>query len=266
MRNGNIARTLYFSLLLLTATAGGCGPDPKVKQDLANSQTALEAGQQDEAIMHAQTLLDRAPSGAGTAEALYMQGLAHEKKVAASPQEARANLQAARNCYTEAFAHQPSRQLEAYLHTSLANASYFQDDYVTALREWTTAYDQLDDNDLKSWVLYRIGLCRQRMGQFTDADQVLVAVQEKYPNTIPAQRAREKYGARAFSVQIATYANTAAADSTIGTLRQEGVAATRQSDPKGRSVVFVGPVPSYQQAVAMKTRYASKFPDAVIVP
>jgi tetratricopeptide (TPR) repeat protein len=156
--------------------------------------------------------------------------------------------------------------LEAYLHSSFANVCYFQDDYATALREWTTAYDQLDNNDIKAWVLYRIALCHQRSGRFEDADQALVAVQEQYPNTIPAQRAKEKYGTRNFSVQIATFANTASADTTIGTLRQDGVSATRRADGKGNAVVFVGPMSSYQQALTVKNRYAGRYPDAVIVP
>jgi len=132
--------------------------------------------------------------------------------------------------------------------------------------EWTTAYDSLDDDNIKAWVLYRVGLCRQRMGQFSDADQVLAAVQERYPSTIPAQRAKEKMGARNFSVQLATFADGSTADAAIGALRKEGVAATRQPDPKGRAVVFAGPVQSYQQAVALKARFAGKYPDAIIVP
>jgi tetratricopeptide (TPR) repeat protein len=266
MRNRNNAWMLGVSLALWSIAAGGCGPDQKAKQVLDESAAALENRDSDEAIMHAQVLLDRAPSGPGTAEALYLQGLAHEQKVAGSAVEARANLQAARDAYTEAFAHQPSPQLKAYLHTSLANVAYFQDDYATALREWSTAYDLLSDDAVKSWVLYRIGLCRQRSGQFAEADQILVAVQEKFPNTIPAQRAKEKYGARSFSVQIATFANSTAADTTIATLRQEGASATRRADARGNAVVFVGPVKTYQQALAMKNRYAGRYPDAVIVP
>src|SRR5262245_55401593 len=229
MRNPNISRMwLGISLTLAIVASSGCGPDQKAKQNLSESYSALESKEYDHAIEHAQELLDRSPNGPGTAEAFYFQGLAHEHMAASSQQDARANLQEARNCYTEAFAHQPSKQLESYLHTSLANVCYFLDDYATALREWTTAYEQLDDNELKSWVLYRIGLCHQRCGQFNEADQVLVAVQEKFPNTVPAQRAKEKYGARNFSVQIATFANSAAADTTIGSLRQEGVSATRR--------------------------------------
>jgi tetratricopeptide (TPR) repeat protein len=252
--------------LLIAITAIGCGPDQKAKKDLEESYLALESGRGDDAIMHAQYLLDRSPTGPGTAEALYVQGQAYEKRVASSQQEARANLQTAEHFYSEAFAHQPSRQLEAYLHSALANVSYFQDDYVTALREWTTAYESLEDKDVKSWVLYRVGLCHQRMGNFNEADQILVAVQEKYPDTIPAQRAKEKYGAKAFSVQLATFANATAADGVINSLRQDGTSAARRSDPKGHVVVFVGPVSSYQQALSLKARYATKYPDAVIVP
>ena len=49
-------------------------------------------------------------------------------------------------------------------------------------------------------------------------------------------------------------------------LRREGVLARKQSDAKGRSVLVVGPMASYQQALSIKSRYASKYPDAMIVP
>jgi tetratricopeptide (TPR) repeat protein len=275
MRYPHVARTprmttlnrLSLSLLLsCAALTGGCGPDKHAKEDLVAGFAALEAQQFDDAYARAEGYLGHVPNGPGTAEALYLKGRALEQKPAANPAQARTNLQAARAAYVEAFAKQPSKKLEAYLHTSLANVAYFLDDYTTAINEWTTAHGMLEDEDTKSWVLYRIGVSRQRLGQFAEADEVLAAVQERHGGTLPAQRAKEKMGARGFSVQLATYANTTAADATVGTLKQEGVAATKQADPKGRTVVFVGPLPSYQQALGVKARYAGKYPDAVIVP
>jgi tetratricopeptide (TPR) repeat protein len=260
-------RLWFVGLMVCGLGMPGCGPDKQAKQDLTEGYASLENQQFDDALSHADSFLAQHPNGQGSAEALYLKGRALEQKSVNGPAEARNNLTAARAAYVDAFAQKPSPKLESYLHTSLANVAYFLDDYVTAVNEWTTAYDALGDDDaIKAWVLYRIGLCKQRLGQFTDADQVLAAVQERYPNTLPAQRAKEKMGARGFSLQVATFANSAAADSTVGSLRQEGVSAIKQADPKGRTVVFVGPVPSYQQALSLKTRYAMKYPDAVIVP
>jgi tetratricopeptide (TPR) repeat protein len=251
---------------LVTVLAGGCGADPGSKQQLTEGYTALESQQYDQAIRRADEYLRAHPAGPGSAEALYLRGRALEQKPADSLEQARANLQAARGAYIEALGRSPSRKLEAYLHASLANVAYFQDDYATAISEWSAAYRMLEDESIKGWVLYRIGLSRQRLGQFADADATFAAVMQRYPNTVPAQRARERHGARAFNVQMATFAQSSSADTAIAELRMQGVPVHKQIDPKGRSVVLVGPLASYQQAQAMKARYAGKYPDAVIVP
>jgi len=99
-----------------------------------------------------------------------------------------------------------------------------------------------------------------------EADKVFAAVQQRYPKTIPAERASQKRGARGFSVQLATFASSQAADAAIAALGREAVPAMKQRDAKGRSVVLAGPMQSYQQAQAMKLRYAGRYPDAFIVP
>ena len=140
------------------------------------------------------------------------------------------------------------------------------DDYAAAATEWTTAYEKLDDPGVRSWVLYRVGICRQRLGQFDSADQVFAMVQRDYPNTVPAQRAREHQGARGFTVQFATFANSTTADGAMNTLRREGVLPVKATDAQGRSVVRAGPMPTYQQALSLKQRYADRYPDALILP
>jgi hypothetical protein len=52
----------------------------------------------------------------------------------------------------------------------------------------------------------------------------------------------------------------------VAALRKEGLVVTKQTDPRGRSILLHGPLPSYQQAQQVKARYASQFPDAIIVP
>ena len=251
---------------LVAVLLGGCAADPGSKQQLAAGYAALENRQYEQAIARADEYLRSHPAGAGSAEALYLRGRALEQKPADSLEQARANLQAARAAYIEALGRSPSRKLQAYVHTSLANVAYFQDDYPTAISEWTAAYGMLEDESIKAWVLYRIGLSRQRLGQFADADATFAAVMQRYPDTVPAQRARERHGARAFNVQMATFAQSNSADAAINELRAQGVPVHKQIDSKGRSVVLVGPLVSYQQAQAMKARYARRYPDALIVP
>ncbi len=265
-RNARMRSLLFAAMGLCLALLAGCASDKKAKVELGEGYTALESRQYDEAIGRANAFLQHTPAGPGSAEALYLKGRALEQKTAANQTDARANLQAARIAYIEALSRSPSPKLEAYIHTSLANVAYFQDDYATAINEWSSAYDKLDDENAKAWALYRVGVSKQRLGQFADADTVFAAVQQRYPNSVPAQRAREHQGVRGFSVQLATFSTSAAADAAIGTLRREGVLPTKQADSKGRYIVLAGPMPSYQQAQSLKARYALRFSDAIIVP
>jgi tetratricopeptide (TPR) repeat protein len=148
------------------------------------------------------------------------------------------------------------------LRTSLGNVAYFQDDYTTAIAQFTAAYDNLDSTDLKAWALYRIALSQQRQGHFDQADKTFALVQQNHANTIPAQRAREHQGAKAFFVQLATFAQPASADHAIADLKKQGVTATRVAGPEGHALLRVGPIASYSQAVFMKDRFAEKYPDA----
>jgi TolA-binding protein len=266
MRNSFLQWISVSVLTIVSIAASGCGPDQQAKRDLTVGYDALEAQQYDQAIASADAYLQQRPNGVGTAEALYLRGRGLEQRTVHSNAEAQANLQAARSAYIEALSKNPSPKLEAYLHTSLANVAYFQEDYGAAEQEWTKAYEQLDDEGLKSWVLYRVGLCRQRMDHFSEADQIFATVQQKYPNTVPAQRAREHQGARAFTVQFATFASPANADTAIAGFRRDGVNVLKQTDRQGRAIIVSTPQPTYRQAQALKARYALTYPSAIILP
>jgi tetratricopeptide (TPR) repeat protein len=244
----------------------GCDADQKTKSQLSTGYTALEARQYDAALAAADAQLARAPKGPGSAEALYLRGRALEQRVATSPHDARVGLQSARNAYAEALEHDPAPILEGYIRASLANVQYFQDDYASALREWSAAYRAIEDPSVKSWVLYRMGLCEQRLGQFEQADRTFAQVQKDFPNTVPAQRAREHQGARGFTVQLATFANATTAQQSIDALRRDGVVANASHDPHGRSVVRDGPMSSFYHDKTLKKSYADRYHYALILP
>jgi outer membrane protein assembly factor BamD (BamD/ComL family) len=230
---------------------------------------ALENQQYNEAIARAEEFLGSAPHGSGSPEALYLKGRALEGKNASGElgaEEVARNLQAAREVYIQALDRRPRQPLEAYIRTSLANVAYFQDDYRTAIAQWTAAYDMLDRDDLKAWAMYRVGVSQQRMGEFAQADQTFANVQATHPGTVPAQRAREHQGARAFYVQLATFASAQAAENAIVDLKRQGITATRASNAEGHSLLRLGPLASYGQAQYFKQQLAAQYPDAIVLP
>lgn len=265
----NKSKQVFLTTFLGFAAAlmSGCASDDKTKENLSSGYSALEEKQYDQAIARADAQLQKEPRGPAAAEALYLRGRALEQKPVSAPQEARANLIAARSSYGDALRNSPSPKLESYIRTSNANCAYFLDDYSTAASEWTAVYEKLEDPATRAWVLYRVGICRQRQGQFDLADQIFAQVQKDYPNTVPAKRAQEHHGARGFTVQFATFANPSSADGAVNTLRREGVMPSTEFDPMRKTtVVRVGPMQSYQQALALKQRYSDRYPDAMILP
>lgn len=254
-------------LILGGVVVFGCVENQPPRKALNEGYAALEQRQYDQAIDKADEFLRQSPAGPGSAEALYLRGRAYEQRTAPNPHEAQINLQNARTAYIQALEQNPSDKLEAYVRASLANVAYFQDDYTTALQQWLTSYNDLSNEPVvQAWVLYRIGLCRQRTNQFEQADRTFAAVQERFPNTIPAQRAREHAGARSFYVQLATFANVSGADQASAQLKRESVTPVRSIDAKGRHVLRVGPAQTYGQAQMLKSRFTSRYPDAMIVP
>ena len=280
MRNGHNSHALALMVTLVTISflVVGCAPK-KLKESVSSppaQQAVLDAGfvalegqQYNEAIAKADEFLKSSPHGAGSPEALYLKGRALEGKNLAAdvtPEQVNQNLTDAKAAYMQALDRVPREPLQAYIRTSLANVSYFQDDYPTAISQWTAAYDKLDRDDLKAWALYRVGVSQQRLGQFAQADQTFANVQQFHSGTVPAQRAQEHQGARAFYLQLATFANPQSATNAIVALKQKGINAGRATNAQGHTIVRVGPLPSYNQALYFKTQLASQYPDAIVLP
>lgn len=246
--------------------ASGCGSNPSVKNDLKAGYQSLETSNYDAAISQADASLRKNPAGRTAAEALYLKGRALEVKPYTSQAEADANFAAAREAYQQALTHNPRKDLDGLIRAGLGNTNYWLEDFNSAARHWAGAYEILSDRNAKSFVLYRIGLCYQRMGDFVGADQRFAMVQQTFPGTDAAARAREKQGYKEFNVQIGVFANAQNAAATIAQLQQEGLVVRKGSNKQGQTVVSLGPFRNYEQASAARDRAAARHPQAIVVP
>jgi outer membrane protein assembly factor BamD (BamD/ComL family) len=277
----NTFNALSAVILIVAAMSAGCAAKERTPRRVPGAAgtkspqvlldegfRALESQQNDDAIARADQVLAAEPHGESSARALYLKGRGLEAKNAAgvTADDAQANLRAAREAYAAALRENPPQPLNAYIRTSLGNVAYFQDDYQTAVTQFSSAYDNLDRDDLKAWALYRTGLSQQRLGQFEQADKTFAAVQQRHASSIPAQRAREHQGARGYVVQLATFAQPASADKAAAALKQQGVTAARVDGPQGHAYLRVGPIASYKQAQYTRSRFLKQYPDAVIIP
>jgi tetratricopeptide (TPR) repeat protein len=296
MRNVKVSWTVAVTITIAFALVGCGGPDnsktsqknPEALQPLpvqpltplkskeipaALSQAfaAFEQKKYDVALAGAERVLTSNTDGRGAAEAHYLRGRVYEERAiqassAGNMPAARGALQAAREAYNAAMLVRPAPLVEGNIRAGIANVAYFQDDYATAIGEGQAAFAKLADPAVKAWVLYRVGLSQQRFGNFAEADRTFAAVQQQFPGSEPARRAAAHQGARAFQVQVGTFATPGNATGTLNTLRSMGVIGTIATDASGRNVVRVGPAPNYEQAKAIRARVATKYPDAVIVP
>jgi len=247
--------------------AAGCATNPSGAQSLREGYAALNDRQYEQAIGAADQFLAATPEGAGAAEATFLRGRAIYQRDKATPAKSVADVAEARVCFEKALTLAPPPNLEALAHSDLANAAYFQDDFVTAEKEWSAAYDKLENPDAKSWVMYRAGLCRQRQGRWADADAMFASVQQTYPSSEPARRAREHQGHKAFFVQVGAFQDLVSADRVIAALTKTGVKAQRGgATPQKLQPVYAGPRATYREAMALKQQLTAQYPSAVIVP
>ncbi len=265
----HITRSIWLVLggLILT----GCmsqSPSDAVRQKLQTGYAALDEHQYDSAILASNEILAATPSGPGAPEALYLRGRSYEDRPKADAAAEAGDMQAARQAFVTALQMPLSPQLEGRLRAGVAVVAYCQDDYSTALAQWTQAYGMLDKAEDRSLTLYRIAQSNQRLGCWTEADEAFAAVEQLAAGSELAASARALVGVRGFYVQVSKSATPRDAQAVIAQLRQQGYAAATIRDPAGSACLYVrvGPLPDYAQAKAIKLRLLRLFPQATVVP
>lgn len=247
------------SLMLAACVNPGTAQLDGAKQSFAN-------GQYQQTISYADAYLAAHPSGTSRAEALYLRGRAIEELDVRSEAEVDRNLAQARYAYQLALREPASAGLQGRIRAGIANTSYHLGDFDTALSQWSQAFSLIDLPEDRPWILYRIGLCQQRLGQFPEADLTFVRVQREYPNSQPALRAKDHQGYRAFYVQLGVYSSASLADRATLTMQKQGITVSRIRNSQSREVLMAGPYANYPTAVAAKAQLAKLYPDALIVP
>src|SRR5258706_3299735 len=263
-RMGIVAGLITMGIFLSGCAAG---PSPKEKLAAAYQELDNPAPNYAPGIDPPDVYLKANPTGPAAADALSLQGRALEgqaqQDVAAAPKDSAE----AYNYYSQALTQNPRPALEGLIHAQMGNVLYFQDRYSAALDELSAGYEKLERDADKAWALYRIGLCNQRLGKWGEADKYFASVQQQFPDTVQAQRAREHQGATAFWLQVGTYASPAAADAVTNDLKRQGLMAQRFHDTvRNVQYVRVGPLGTYDSAVAAQQRVLAKYRDAIILP
>jgi cell division protein FtsN len=265
-------RNVRWVVLALFAVGCTSTVSPESKKELNTGYQARASKDYNGAMTAAEQFLhDHPKGGPGTPEALYLEGRVYEERATQEEAEGREaqsklDLQTARQTYVHALSLPADPKLTALIHAGVANTAYFQEDYTTAMNEWAVAYPDIPQADAKAWTHYRIGLCQQRLGRFEQADRSFATVRQDFPGTVPARRASEHFGARAFFVQVGAYADSANADKIVASLQSQGYRASKSIGTSGRQEVRVGPAYNYADAKMLLARLQAAYRDAIIEP
>ncbi len=224
------------------------------------ARAALRAGQFDAAIADADDYLRGQPAGPRAAEADYAKGSAYQRKPAASPGRAAANLFEAHTAYLAALNARPPSELEGYVRAGLSTVALFQDDFPSAIEQAQRATPLVSDPPTQAWLLYNTAVAQQRLGRFTDADQTFRQVVQRYPGTPQAVAAQQHEGQRLFYVQLAIYPTAADADRATPSLRSNGSVVSRRSDATGHTVLDARPVQHLRLGQAAAGRRRRRLP------
>jgi tetratricopeptide (TPR) repeat protein len=267
-------RNAGYVLVAVMAVAAGCGTSatPSGRQQLQAGYQAIDRKDYEGAMRAAEQFLhDNPHNEQGTAEALYLKGRVYEQRAvseegAGRQAGAKMDLQTARSTYVRALGLKAEPRVVSLLHAGVANTAYFQDDFNTAMNEWAVAYPGIPQAEAKAWILYRIGVCQQRLGRFDQADRSFAQVRQEFSNSEPAKRAATHQGAKAFYVQVGAFADAANADKTIASLQSQGYRATKFVPQPNRQEVMVGPAYTYADAKVLQGKLLGAYPGAVIEP
>ena len=255
MRNG--LRWMGVAMLALSGCQMTNKPD-----DLALGRTALDGQKYDESTRRLDAYLAKNPNGPKSAEAFYLKGQALQKMPNDDVSDAQGRWQQARLAYVDALkVGTDNPGLEGLIRASLADVAFFQEDYATAAQQGTAAYRYLEDADTRAKSLYCAGLSLQRLGRFEDGDKTLGMVVKYHPATEQAAKARQRIGAKAFTLNI-PFPDTVAARVAAAGLTRQGYSPVAMTDAS----VNVGPYQTYAQAKAARSRVNQQYPRATIVP
>jgi tetratricopeptide (TPR) repeat protein len=241
-------------------------PTPASWPELTQANQSLQAGQADNAIGYARVALQEQPAGPMAAQAWYVEGRGYELKIASDPSDMEQNLFEATSCYQQALGQSPPPALEGDIRASLSNVLFFQDEFAEAIQQATVAIPLVSDSKVKGSLLYRIGLCQQRLSRFTEADQTFRQVEQRYPNTPIAEAAHEHEGQTRFYIQIASFHTQELADKAMRSLQVQGIIISQRTNEKGDTIIDDGPFANYSDAKKIRDQLVKDYPYAMVVP
>ena len=255
--------TFLISWALGLAALSGCaGLNERQQAWLTEGEEAYRAKRYNVAVERLSLLIDEVKDRPTAARARYVRGMTYS--LAGQRALAYADLeQAARD------AKDPD---VAWRADAVLGVLCFEDEkWAAAAAALARAADKMPSAPPLDALLYRLGLCQERMGHWAEAQIAYRRIVSSFPGGAYAQNAsrRLELNAEHFAIQCGVFSQPRIADSRVAELRQRGLAAyvrpeTRQGP--GYYVVLVGRYDSYTDAKLALAKVRGYVPSAVLWP
>jgi len=257
-------RSLVLLSLGLFLSAVGCAPQMTAQQRqlMDAGRASLDQRRYNEAVQHLDRLLAEPLDPESRAEALYLRGMSYAQSGRRT--QAYADLH---NCVSENAAVDATWRAYVVLGTL-----YFEDGrWKSASESLRAAASRMPDAPPKDAVLYRLGLCQERMGLWNDARATFSDIARRFPSGALREAAdrRARLNADAFYVQCGAFGDRTNAENQRLQLYRKGFPVTLRTDTSGRVerfLVLAGPYRTIEDAERELANARQVVPDAVLWP
>lgn len=248
------------ALLVATATLAACNtfvPPAGVKL-LKEANEAYRQGDDSATVARTDEFLTSYSGTNAAGEAFYLRGLAKARQ---------RDRVAARKDFEQALQSERRNDLVPLAQVALGNLLFEQWQLEPAAGYYAAAVDALPNQSPKDVVLYRLGQCKARLGNWRDARQYFSQVIHLFSDSPLEPAARRYFAADGYRIQCGAFSSFSNAHQQVEFLRQNSLQAEQRLDVNGRfHLVQVGHYDSYAEARSALRRVLGVVDSAIIVP
>lgn len=249
-------------VLLGLATLAGCAGEDRRAAAVVEGQSQYERGDYERAIESLSKYLNQQPRGGDAALAYYIRGLS----------AAKANRRSqAYDDLRQSLASKPDADTEWRANVVLGVMNFEDERWDAAGQGFTAALRKMPKGPPTDTVLFRLGQCQERTGQWAAARATFQKLVSQYGSSASAAGARRRVAINAdcFAVQCGAFTRRDNAERQSADLRRQGYSSYVRNDSrdgKPISVVLVGRYRTYGEAWAAVAQVRGRVRDAVMWP
>lgn len=250
-------------MVLLLATGCADRLTPEQRGWMAEGEQAYESEHYADAIDRLTLVIDAVkPEQPEYARALYVRGMCR----AQTGDRAGASTDL-RQCVASAA----DRDVVWRAYVVLGTLHFEDGDWADAMVAYRAAADRMPSQSPKDTVLFRLGLCYERLGKWRNARTAYAVLAQEFPDSPYGLEGRRKLNRNAtyFSIQAGVFSVASNAEMQAKMLRQHNLPALVRREIHNRvprNVVLVGQYASYEEALRQLARVRQQVPDAILWP